>query len=330
MTDQSPPSTARRLRRAEPPATGSHRRPGNRHAHQRLRNGLPHANQRAGADGHLQGSRRGPGHVRGQPGEASFANNCLLARRLAERDVRFVQLYHRDWDHHSNLPRELKEQCRLTDRPAAALVRDLKQRGLLDDTLVIWGGEFGRTAFGQGKIEANNFGRDHHPRCFTMWMAGGGIKPGITLGKSDEFGYNVVEDPVPVHDFQATLLTLPRRRSHEADVPLAGPGLPSHRRRRRSGHQALDVTGKGGTGPGGKTSTMASHADADDGRTDAGPYPHPPGVVPHLPEGGVGFRRRPRHPGRPGRRAGPQKEGRYPRRLPRQLCPRAAWFPAAP
>jgi hypothetical protein len=141
-----------------------------------------------------------------EPGQASFANNCLLARRLAERDVRFVQLYHRDWDHHANLPEGLREQCRLTDRPVAALVRDLKRRGLLDDTLVIWGGEFGRTPFAQGKVAAGNFGRDHHPRCFTMWLAGGGIKPGIVLGKSDDFGYHAVEDAVPVHNLQATFL----------------------------------------------------------------------------------------------------------------------------
>jgi hypothetical protein len=141
-----------------------------------------------------------------EPGKASFANNCLLARRLAERDVRFIQLYHRDWDHHTDLPKGLKQQCQETDRPAAALVRDLKQRGLLDDTLVIWGGEFGRTAFSQGKFTPGNFGRDHHSRCFTMWLAGGGVKPGIVLGKTDEFGYNVVEDPVHVHDLQATIL----------------------------------------------------------------------------------------------------------------------------
>jgi hypothetical protein len=141
-----------------------------------------------------------------EPGQASFANNCLLACRLAERDVRFVQLYHRDWDHHANLPQELQKQCRETDRPAAALVRDLKRRGLLDDTLVIWGGEFGRTAFSQGKITATSFGRDHHSRCFSIWMAGGGIKPGLVLGETDEFGFNVVQDPVPVHDLQATVL----------------------------------------------------------------------------------------------------------------------------
>ena len=142
------------------------------------------------------------------PGKPSFANNCLLARRLAERDVRFVQLYHRDWDHHGNLPNDLKKQCELTDRPAAALISDLKQRGLLDTTLVIWGGEFGRTAYCQGKIMPGNFGRDHHPRCFSIWMAGGGIKGGIVLGKTDDFGYNIVESPVHVHDFQATVLHL--------------------------------------------------------------------------------------------------------------------------
>jgi hypothetical protein len=141
-----------------------------------------------------------------RPGEASFANNCLLARRLAERDVRFIQLYHRDWDHHSDLPAGLREQCRLTDRPAAALVLDLKQRGLLDETLVIWGGEFGRTPFSQGRARAGNFGRDHHSRCFTIWMAGGGVKRGIVHGTTDEFGYNVTADPVHVHDLQATVL----------------------------------------------------------------------------------------------------------------------------
>jgi hypothetical protein len=141
-----------------------------------------------------------------EPGRPSFAANCLLARRLAERDVRFIQLCHRDWDHHAGLPEGLQEQCRLTDRPAAALVRDLKQRGLLDETLVIWGGEFGRTAFVQGPFSTDGFGRDHHPRAFTMWLAGGGIKPGLSLGQTDELGYHVVEDPVHVHDLQATVL----------------------------------------------------------------------------------------------------------------------------
>jgi hypothetical protein len=139
----------------------------------------------------------------------SFARNCLLARRLAERGVRYVQLIHAGWDQHNNLPTQLKIQCQDTDRPSAGLVKDLKQRGLLDDTLVIWGGEFGRTVFGQGDINnKKQHGRDHHPRCFTIWMAGGGIKPGMTYGETDEYCYNVVKDPVHVHDFQATLLHL--------------------------------------------------------------------------------------------------------------------------
>ena len=143
-----------------------------------------------------------------QPGKPSFANNCLLARRLTERGVRFVQLCHRDWDHHGGLPDGLKTQTRNTDQASAALVKDLKQRGLLDETLVIWGGEFGRTAYSQGDISKTNFGRDHHPRCFSIWMAGGGVKPGLVLGKTDDFGYNIVEDPVNVHDLHATLLHL--------------------------------------------------------------------------------------------------------------------------
>ncbi|HEY2951609.1 MAG TPA: DUF1501 domain-containing protein, partial [Verrucomicrobiae bacterium] len=142
------------------------------------------------------------------PGKPSFANNCLLARRLAERDVRFIQLCHRDWDHHGDLPKGLPTKCKETDQGAAALITDLKQRGLLDDTLVIWGGEFGRTAYSQGEIKPDNFGRDHHPRCFTIWMAGGGIKRGLVHGETDEFGYNIVNDPVHVHDLHATLLHL--------------------------------------------------------------------------------------------------------------------------
>ena len=141
-----------------------------------------------------------------EPGKPSFANNCLLARRLAERNVRFIQLVHRDWDHHSNLPEEIKKQAKLTDQASAALILDLKQRGLLQDTLVIWGGEFGRTSYSQGEITKTSFGRDHHPRCFSIWMAGGGIKGGITLGKTDDFAYNILEEPVHVHDFHATLL----------------------------------------------------------------------------------------------------------------------------
>jgi hypothetical protein len=141
-----------------------------------------------------------------EPGKPSFANNCLLTRRLVERDVRFVQLYHRDWDHHSSLPSELARQCDATDRGVGALVKDLDRLGLLEDTLVIWGGEFGRTAYSQGTITKESFGRDHHPRCFTIWMAGGGIKGGQTIGKTDDFGYNVVEEPIHVHDWQATVL----------------------------------------------------------------------------------------------------------------------------
>ena len=142
------------------------------------------------------------------PGRGSFANNCLLARRLAERGVRFIQLNHRDWDHHGGLPGGLKGKCKETDQASAALVTDLKQRGLLEDTIVIWGGEFGRTAYSQGDIKPDNFGRDHHPRCFTMWMAGGGVKAGYVHGETDDFGYNIVRDGVHVHDFHATLLHL--------------------------------------------------------------------------------------------------------------------------
>ncbi len=138
----------------------------------------------------------------------SFAANCLLARRLAERGVKFVQLYHQGWDHHGGLPGGMRTQCKETDQPAAALINDLKQRGLLDDTLVIWGGEFGRTNYSQGKLTATDYGRDHHPRCFSIWMAGGGARPGTVFGETDEFGYNVAKDGVHVHDFHATLLHL--------------------------------------------------------------------------------------------------------------------------
>ncbi len=136
----------------------------------------------------------------------SFARNCLLARRMIERDVRFVQLFHRGWDHHVGLPKKLRGQCYDIDQPAAALIQDLKNRGLLDETLVVFGGEFGRTTYGQGKLARDNYGRDHHPRCFTTWMAGGGIKSGITYGQTDDFSYNVVENPVHVNDFNATIL----------------------------------------------------------------------------------------------------------------------------
>ena len=136
----------------------------------------------------------------------TFAGNCLLARRLAERGVRFIQLFHRDWDHHNALPEGLPKQCKATDQAAAALVKDLKDRGMLDDTLVVWGGEFGRTVYCQGRLTATDYGRDHHPRCFTMWLAGGGFKPGITYGETDDYCYNIVKDPVHVHDLHATML----------------------------------------------------------------------------------------------------------------------------
>ncbi len=139
---------------------------------------------------------------------ASFASNCILARRMAERGVRFVQLFHRGWDQHTDLPEQIRKQCADTDQASAALVRDLAERGLLEDTLVVWGGEFGRTVYSQGKLTADNYGRDHHPRCFTMWLAGAGIQPGVTVGETDDFSYNIAADPVHVHDLHATILHL--------------------------------------------------------------------------------------------------------------------------
>ncbi|MEM7369563.1 MAG: DUF1501 domain-containing protein [Bacteroidota bacterium] len=136
----------------------------------------------------------------------SYASNCLRARRLAEEGVKFIQLYHMGWDHHSNLPSRIRATSKQTDQASAALIKDLKQRGLLEDTLVIWGGEFGRTAFSQGGASKDDYGRDHHPRCFSVWMAGGGVKPGLNYGKTDAFGYNIVQDPVHVHDLMATAL----------------------------------------------------------------------------------------------------------------------------
>jgi len=136
----------------------------------------------------------------------TFAANCLLARRLAERGVRFVQLFHRGWDQHTELPKGIRAQAQDTDQPAAALINDLKERGMLEDTLVVWGGEFGRTVYSQGRLTQDDYGRDHHPRCFTMWMAGGGIKPGISYGETDDYGYNIAKDPVHVHDLHATML----------------------------------------------------------------------------------------------------------------------------
>lgn len=138
----------------------------------------------------------------------TYAANCLLARKLSENGVRFVQLYHQGWDQHDNLPSEMKGQAKDVDQASAALIQDLKQRGLLDETLVVWGGEFGRTNYCQGKIQADNYGRDHHPRAFSVWMAGGGVKSGMVYGETDEFGYNIVDKPVHVHDFQATILHL--------------------------------------------------------------------------------------------------------------------------
>jgi len=138
----------------------------------------------------------------------TFAWNCLLARRLCERGVRFVQLFHRGWDQHVLLPKNIAIQCRMTDQPTAALVQDLKQRGLLEDTLVVWGGEFGRTVYCQGKLTPDDYGRDHHPRCYTIWLAGAGIKPGTTVGETDDFSYNITRDPVHVHDLNATILHL--------------------------------------------------------------------------------------------------------------------------
>ncbi len=154
-----------------------------------------------------------PEHIYEMYGEDSkkpgtYSANCLLARRLIEKDVKFVQLYHQGWDHHGSLPSSIRRQCKETDQPTTALIMDLKQRGLLEDTLVIWGGEFGRTNYSQGTLSETNYGRDHHPKCFTVFMAGAGVKKGMTFGATDEFGYNIIENGVHVHDFQATILHL--------------------------------------------------------------------------------------------------------------------------
>lgn len=138
----------------------------------------------------------------------TFSYNCLLARRMAERNVRFTQVFIRGWDQHGNLPRDIRFQCKDIDQASAALINDLKQRGMLEDTLVVWGGEFGRTVYSQGTLTKTNYGRDHHPRCFTMLMAGAGIKSGITYGETDDFSYNVVENPVHIHNLNATVLHL--------------------------------------------------------------------------------------------------------------------------
>ncbi len=140
--------------------------------------------------------------------QGTYAYNCLLARRLAERGVRFIQLFHQGWDQHNNLPKQIGIQCKETDQPTAALVRDLKQRGMLDDTLIVWGGEFGRTIYSQGKLTKDNYGRDHHPGCFTMWLAGGGVRGGVNYGQTDDYSVNVAENGVHVHDLHATMLHL--------------------------------------------------------------------------------------------------------------------------
>ncbi len=169
----------------------------------RMQTSVPEATDLADEPAHVL-DRYGP-DVR-RPG--SFAYHCVLARRLAERGVKFIQLYHQGWDSHGGLPGAMRTQCRETDQPAAALVKDLKQRGLLDETLVIWGGEFGRTNYSQGRISPTSYGRDHHPRCFSMWLAGGGVKPGLVFGETCPFGYNITENPLHVRDLQATLLHL--------------------------------------------------------------------------------------------------------------------------
>ncbi|MBX3451577.1 MAG: DUF1501 domain-containing protein [Planctomycetaceae bacterium] len=169
----------------------------------RMQASVPEATDLAGEPEHIF-EMYGPDSKK--PG--TFAANCLQARRLAERGVKFIQLYHQGWDQHGSLPTAISTQCRETDQPAAALLKDLKQRGMLDDTLVVWGGEFGRTNYSQGKLTASNYGRDHHPRCFSMWLAGGGVQGGVTYGETCEFGYNIASKPAHVRDFHATLLHL--------------------------------------------------------------------------------------------------------------------------
>src|SRR5262249_41671940 len=156
----------------------------------------------------VSGEPRSTFELYGEDGRkpGTFAANCLLARRMAERGVRFIQLFHRGWDQHVNLPKQVVGQSRDTDQASAALVLDLKRRGLLEDTLVVWGGEFGRTVYCQGRLTAEDYGRDHHPRCFTLWLAGGGIKAGLTHGETDDYSCNIERDPVPVHDRRATIL----------------------------------------------------------------------------------------------------------------------------
>ena len=180
------------------------------------------------------------------PGKNTFANNCLMARRLVERGVRFVQLFHRGWDTHGagsgdDIVNRLSELCRATDQAAAALVKDLKQRGLLDSTIVVWGGEFGRTPMNEARSGSKFLGRDHHPRAFTMWVAGGGIKPGVTVGRTDDIGYNIVEDAVSVHDLHATIAEPPGIRSHATDLSFSGARFPAHGRRRRAREEGAGI-----------------------------------------------------------------------------------------
>ncbi len=167
----------------------------------RMQSSVPELTDLAGEPEHITEMYGPEVHKNG-----SFARNCLLARRMIERDVRFVQIFHRGWDHHSILQKQLPGQCYDVDQPSAALIMDLKQRGLLDDTLIVFAGEFGRTAYGQGKLKRDNYGRDHHPRCFSAWLAGGGIKGGISYGETDDFSYNIANNPVSVRDLHATLL----------------------------------------------------------------------------------------------------------------------------
>ena len=178
-----------------------------------------------------------------QPGQKSFANNCLLARRLVERGVRFVQLYDWGWDSHGTNPGDdlitaLPRKCKETDQACAALIKDLKARGLLDSTLIVWGGEFGRTPMNEARGGSKFLGRDHHPHAFSIWMAGGGIKPGITLGATDELGYNAVEDPVHVHDLQATILACMGLDHTKLTFKSQGRRLPPHRRLRQRDNKA--------------------------------------------------------------------------------------------
>jgi hypothetical protein len=172
----------------------------------------------------------------------TYARNCLLARRLAERDVRFIQLFHLGWDQHDHLPDHMAKQCRDVDQPTAALINDLEQRGLLEDTLVVWGGEFGRTVYCQGTLTDTDYGRDHHPRCFSICMAGGGIKPGLVYGETDDFGYNITANPVHVNDLHATILHMLGIDHRKFTVPFQGLDLKLSGVEER--HPVLDILQK--------------------------------------------------------------------------------------